>query len=184
MSAKIPPGAEGVRLRRPVTASEVDAIQANAAKVQQHSSSRRPGREPMIRELLNRQAWIMFMKLQVADSDFSRRNERIWAPNFSTAVRLLFLIRFVGAMYTGISDCDESKRGAMPADFVVDPNLQRTTTGSPCITSSRVRASKRGSTRLCSHFAPGDIYSSMPYRHGSLDSSSQPIKSVVLRLPI
>ena len=36
-----------------------------------------------------------------------RAQRRPWAPSFSLAIRLLFLIRIAGAMYSNIDDCDE-----------------------------------------------------------------------------
>ena len=36
-----------------------------------------------------------------------RAQRRPWVPSFSLAVRLLFLVRISGAMYSNISDCDE-----------------------------------------------------------------------------
>ena len=40
-------------------------------------------------------------------SESYRAQRRPWAPSFSLAIRLLFLVRIAGAMYSNIDDCDE-----------------------------------------------------------------------------
>ena len=42
-------------------------------------------------------------------SESYRAQRRPWTPSFSLAVRLLFLVRISGAMYSNIDDCDEGR---------------------------------------------------------------------------
>ena len=42
-------------------------------------------------------------------SESYRAQRRPRAPSFSLAVRLLFLVRIAGAMYSNIDDCDEGR---------------------------------------------------------------------------
>ncbi|KAH9486228.1 Alpha-1,2-mannosyltransferase ALG9 [Psilocybe cubensis] len=43
----------------------------------------------------------------ILQDQLRRAQRRPWAPSFSLAVRILFLIRISGAMYSNINDCDE-----------------------------------------------------------------------------
>ncbi|KAF8167320.1 glycosyltransferase family 22 protein [Crassisporium funariophilum] len=43
----------------------------------------------------------------ILQDQLRRAQRRPWAPSFSLAVRILFLIRVSGAMYSNIDDCDE-----------------------------------------------------------------------------
>lgn len=43
----------------------------------------------------------------ILQDQLRRAARRPWNPSFSLAVRILLLVRFTGAMYSNIDDCDE-----------------------------------------------------------------------------
>ena len=43
-----------------------------------------------------------------------RSQKAPWCPSFSLAVRIFLLVRFAGAMYSNIQDCDEGIQCSPP----------------------------------------------------------------------
>lgn len=54
----------------------------------------------------------------ILQDQLRRAQRRPWTPSFSLAIRLLFLVRVAGAMYSNIDDCDEVYNFWEPLHFI------------------------------------------------------------------
>lgn len=83
----LPAGVQTIRFRRPTT-------QSDASKAADSSEKLKSGKVNLVKDTLIRE--------QI------NRNDPPWVPKLSVAFRILVLVRFSAAMYTSISDSDES----------------------------------------------------------------------------
>lgn len=92
------PGTQSIRFRGPTTTASSAA--ANASEKLKTGAGKKVIKDTLIREQLN-------------------RTRLPWVPGLSVAFRLLILVRFCGAMYTAISDCDETYNYWEPLHYLI-----------------------------------------------------------------
>ncbi|MBW0462103.1 hypothetical protein O181_001818 [Austropuccinia psidii MF-1] len=105
------PGTQAIRFRKPTNSSTASKA-ADASEKLKAGAAGKAIKDTLICERLN-------------------RNRPPWIPKLSVAFRLLILIRFSAAMYTSISDCDESFNFWEPTHYLVHGNGFQTWEYSP-----------------------------------------------------
>ncbi|KAG0150285.1 hypothetical protein CROQUDRAFT_668606 [Cronartium quercuum f. sp. fusiforme G11] len=90
-------GTQTVRFRRPITES---SAAADASEKLKTGGGKKVIKGTLIREQLN-------------------RVNPPWVPKLSVAFRIIVLVRFCGAMYTAISDCDETFNYWEPTHYLI-----------------------------------------------------------------
>ncbi|KAF8910176.1 glycosyltransferase family 22 protein [Gymnopilus junonius] len=86
----------------------------------------------------------------ILQDQLRRAQRRPWVPSFSLAVRLLFLLRIAGAMYSNISDCDEVYNFWEPLHFLDEGNGFQTWELSP-------KYGLRSWAYILLHYLPPDL---------------------------
>ncbi|CAH7668169.1 Alg9-like mannosyltransferase family-domain-containing protein, partial [Phakopsora pachyrhizi] len=100
-----PPGTQSIRFRQPTNNAGKNGGSTAASRAASASEKLKSGakikiKDTLIREQLN-------------------RTSLPWVPGLSVAFRILILIRFCSAMYTSISDCDETYNYWEPTHYLV-----------------------------------------------------------------
>lgn len=95
-----PSGFQTIRFRKPTNSSESDAAKAADSSEKLKAAKHFVVKDTLIAEHIN-------------------RNRLPWTPKLSVAFRVLVLVRFCAAMYSSISDCDESFNFWEPTHYLV-----------------------------------------------------------------